>query len=1344
MCKKSKRLVALLLSLLMVISLLPTTGLTVEAATKPKLAKKSVSIVIGGTSKIKVKNAPKGAKITYKSVKKNIATVSKKGSVKGIKSGTTKITVSIKENSKTTKLAYKVTVKKPKLSKSNLSLISGRAAKLSVKNRPKKAKYTWKSSNPRIATVNKTGKVTAKAKGTATIRAKVKTAKKTYNLSCKVTVKPKSNNSETQTYTVTFDSNGGSAVASQTVKKNGFAKQPANPTRNGYMFDGWYTEANGGQEFSFNTAINKDITLYAHWVVTTQVLSPDMESLLGTDPNLEDTDSDGLTDYQEAYLTGTDPILVDTDENGINDGEDDSDLDGLNNLREVELGTNPMEADSDGDGLSDLDEVEMYYTNPLNKDTDNDGITDGNEIILGLNPLQECSDGITPDAKRKIHQTAEVDTSLTQDNSAVPTLEGNVSDVIEKHATLEEIVINALDDNRAVVGKQIHIDTDYPDESNLQLSFDCTSEGDRVSNLMICRYENNTIVPCETIVNGNVLKTTASTGDYFVIDTEELLINLGINIHDYVMNEENETSFFYLDTPGTIEGSSSNEVSEEWIQENYTLVDQDDNPVSDDNIQEFENVNSSEYHYVLNSIFDQSEENMPMKISTSGAAAGQADIVFVIDSTGSMDEEINNVSSNIQAFVTALTTNYSVQANFALIDYKDITEYGEETKLVKNGTSNWFSDISEYRKEINKIFVDGGGDNDETAIDALGMASQLDFRQNANKFVILVTDAGYKVDNNYGISSMSEIATILKNAGIVTSVITTNEQQSVYRELYLETDGLYANIYENFSDVLMQLADKIGEIVNDGTWVILNDYQFIKLHQPLEENGNSDGDDKSDQEELGEKVESDITPYINWVLSKYNIPKEMYTGPNTLEVYNYKSNPILDDTDYDGINDDKDTEPRNATEKGKMTGYHPVNHAEYTMDYRKFFQSNDVYSKELCSTSLVLANTIYNGSSFVYDKVQKVGIDSDISSIKAIMEYHGFDKVIDYKLAEGYHSDGIDVIAYTDDDISEIGIGYHDITYHGVTKTIVGVVIRGTDGTVKEWSSNFDMGDPDSWDSVYHKGFYITEERIKTFVELYCNRYLSNKENITYWITGHSRGAALANILAARLIDNGNTVFAYTFATPSTTISQSKNDPIYNSIFNFANTSDFVTYVPLIEWNFGRFGITYQLSIENSGLETIWAAQTGTTNYNALNKSLITVATARIAKSCSPTWASVFDLAGSQNINDNQYNAISARAKRYCVLEERKLVWSHLGYKLYPSTAFVFQLGAEAIAGQSIEKSLITELWNSKYSGVILLFLVNDGGLGDVLDMWKEGRLGDSLVGDGHAPATYYVLTHSM
>lgn len=261
MVKKTKRLIALLLSLLMTISLIPATGFNVEAAAKPELTKKSVSIVIGEISKIKVKNVPKEAKITYKSAKKNIAMVSKKGKVKGIKDGSTEITVSVKKNLKTIKLTYKVTVRKPVLLKSTLSLISGSTANIFIKNKPKKATYTYLSGNSKVATVDKKGKVTAKAEGTTVIKVKARTAKKTYCLSCKVTVKP----IPMQTCTITFDSNGGSLVESQTVEKNAKAVQPDSPVRIGYIFNGWYTTADGGQKFDFNTAVTENITLYANW-----------------------------------------------------------------------------------------------------------------------------------------------------------------------------------------------------------------------------------------------------------------------------------------------------------------------------------------------------------------------------------------------------------------------------------------------------------------------------------------------------------------------------------------------------------------------------------------------------------------------------------------------------------------------------------------------------------------------------------------------------------------------------------------------------------------------------------------------------------------------------------------------------------------------------------------------------------------------------------------------------------------------------------------------------------------------------------------------------------------------
>lgn len=68
-------------------------------------------------------------------------------------------------------------------------------------------------------------------------------------------------------YTVTFEYNYGNkgAYKSVTVEKGETVDKPADPTRSGYSFSGWYTAANGGEKFDFTTIVSKNITLYAQW-----------------------------------------------------------------------------------------------------------------------------------------------------------------------------------------------------------------------------------------------------------------------------------------------------------------------------------------------------------------------------------------------------------------------------------------------------------------------------------------------------------------------------------------------------------------------------------------------------------------------------------------------------------------------------------------------------------------------------------------------------------------------------------------------------------------------------------------------------------------------------------------------------------------------------------------------------------------------------------------------------------------------------------------------------------------------------------------------------------------------
>lgn len=116
-------------------------------------------------------------KVTWKSSNKKIATVNKKGAVKGIKAGTVKITAETKDGSK---LVWKMTVK-AKAVKSikitgktdTLDLQGTRTVQLKAKASPSGAaqSFEWRSSNKKVATVSASGKVTAKSAGEVTITA---------------------------------------------------------------------------------------------------------------------------------------------------------------------------------------------------------------------------------------------------------------------------------------------------------------------------------------------------------------------------------------------------------------------------------------------------------------------------------------------------------------------------------------------------------------------------------------------------------------------------------------------------------------------------------------------------------------------------------------------------------------------------------------------------------------------------------------------------------------------------------------------------------------------------------------------------------------------------------------------------------------------------------------------------------------------------------------------------------------------------------------------------------------------------------------------------------------------
>ena len=69
----------------------------------------------------------------------------------------------------------------------------------------------------------------------------------------------------TTRYTVKFETNGGNAITSSSVTKNSVVKEPTAPAKEGFTFDGWYTDEKLTAKYDFASKVTKDFTLYAKW-----------------------------------------------------------------------------------------------------------------------------------------------------------------------------------------------------------------------------------------------------------------------------------------------------------------------------------------------------------------------------------------------------------------------------------------------------------------------------------------------------------------------------------------------------------------------------------------------------------------------------------------------------------------------------------------------------------------------------------------------------------------------------------------------------------------------------------------------------------------------------------------------------------------------------------------------------------------------------------------------------------------------------------------------------------------------------------------------------------------------
>lgn len=400
------------------------------------------------------------------------------------------------------------------------------------------------------------------------------------------------------------------------------------------------------------------------------------------------------------------------------------------------------------------------------------------------------------------------------------------------------------------------------------------------------------------------------------------------------------------------------------------------------------------------------------------------------------------------------------------------------------------------------------------------------------------------------------------------------------------------------SDLAGGSADKAPSGATEAR-ILLGDFQSLSLSQTrAPRHGDSDLDGLSDYEELLPPQQKEVTALLKQQLISRGVPEVLVEAYFQTEdgvyvtYYPYRSNPALTDSDFDGRNDAEDavsTGPDSNSFAGTLKTDQASSSVSFSMDYRWFFGDNTKYNEKLSKVSSLFAAAIYEGSELsIHDVSNRYTTDG--KTIKAVLNYFGMPNAVTRTIAEA------------DVHKSEVGIGHRTVSYQGVTKNIVAVVIRGTNGTIEEWSSNFEIGKLSRFHSVsdwvtpeHHEGFDVASVRLMRFVDAYMAEHQLNSANTVYWITGHSRGAAIANLIGAYYEDAGKTAFTYTFAAPNTTMKA--NASSYRSIFNIVNQDDFVPCLPMEGWNYTRYGRVASASIA-AQYEKQWESLTGKFDYN--------------------------------------------------------------------------------------------------------------------------------------------------
>ena len=660
-----------------------------------------------------------------------------------------------------------------------------------------------------------------------------------------------------------------------------------------------YTDTNGNaiESIPFQAIVTEDGITIDYPDSDDDGIADILESILGTDPYLIDTDDDGLTDYQELNITGTDPTDYDSVEDNISDADADTDDDGVSNLDEIELETDPQIQDTDDDGLTDGEEVNTYLTDPLLEDTDGDGLNDGFEVRYGLDPLSPYTNGIA-DAGHKIEQTISSDSPvLSEVNTSDSPYEMSVTITTngdaERGLAVTESGYSVSLENDAQIGGI----------TDLNLSDSCDPDSIRLTYAIKDAYRSNTLNKYSEFEDLQGIKRLC-VFKYF----DEISMMLPL---DTQYDLENNTIYADVNDGGTYCVMDL----EVWFDLFDLELDEIQIPVE----------------------VSEPQSNPPRQYLPRASAdpvnKAPLDLVFILQTAGPV--HMGNIYSDELSLMEEVS-------EFALTQYTDVRIYVIDYKydsanIIKFGPRDYCTNVSALTNKIRNLEYTALNINDycDTRIPFNLLKTELKLRKGVNSYIYHLHNGSNRfwTPTEDGISICNSDLGIFSQIVQVNTVYSSEEYKQALAAAIQENHGLNIEYDETtVSEIINHIRNNIdlSKTRTEYDALIATSLTKITLDDKLSPNNDVDTDedtiydwDEADNRYITVNTDGSVSlPTIQDLLSHiniadvFNIPETagyarnaMFNAIRNREVLPCKTDPTLKDSDGDDVNDDEDEYP---------------------------------------------------------------------------------------------------------------------------------------------------------------------------------------------------------------------------------------------------------------------------------------------------------------------------------------------------------------------------------------------------------------------------------------------------